>query len=390
MSALLAIIKKDCLLLWRDKMGLLILFLMPMALVLFMSLVQADLDGKSVSMNIGLIQSHSDTASKKITKAIEQNDFFNVTRFKLKSLNDVKRKVASGKLQALIILPAKVKRNLGKRKMQVQLFLDPNLPADKVKIVKVALSYILQTLQLKLTQKKLHAAAPRLAIKKDWFAISTQFPGMASQPVHPNSVQQNVPAWTLFGMFFIVIPLAGQIVRERNDGIYWRLHLAPVSELLLFFGKSMSFLLLNLFQLFLMLNVGLFILPQFGLPALNLSGHWLSVLSIGFFASLAAIGFGLLIGRYAKSYQQATSAGPFVIVITAALSGIFVPSFIMPSALRHVSEFSPMFWAQSAFLDVLVRSSDLQQLFPYFIKLFGFFLLMLGLSVLPSVSKSFR
>jgi len=25
----------------------------------------------------------------------------------------------------------------------------------------------------------------------------------------PTSVQQNVPAWTLFGMFFIVIPLAG-------------------------------------------------------------------------------------------------------------------------------------------------------------------------------------
>lgn len=386
MTALLAIIKKDCLLLWRDKMGLLVLFVMPMALVLFMSLVQADLDGKSVSMRMGVIQSQTTGASKKIVRALEENDFFKVNHFKKSELNSAKKEVASGRLQALIVLPNNLNQHLAKKTIQLQLFLDPNLPADKVKIVKVALSYVLQSLQLKATQNVL-AHRTRQQAKQDWFQLNTQFPGLSEQVVHPNAVQQNVPAWTLFGMFFIVIPLAGQIVREKSDGIFRRLYLAPVSTGLLFLGKSVSFLLLNMIQLFLMLMVGLYGLPKFGLPALNLTNHWLSVISIGFFASLAAIGFGLLIGRYAKSYQQATSAGPFIIVITAALSGIFVPSFIMPSALRHFSDYSPMFWAQSAFLDVLVRSSELSQLLPYFAKLFGFFILMLILSTLKPIMK---
>ncbi len=33
-----------------------------------------------------------------------------------------------------------------------------------------------------------------------------------------NSVQHNVPAWSIFAMFFIVIPIAGNMIREREDG----------------------------------------------------------------------------------------------------------------------------------------------------------------------------
>ena len=32
------------------------------------------------------------------------------------------------------------------------------------------------------------------------------------------AVQQSVPAWLIFGMFFVVIPIAGVLIQERNDG----------------------------------------------------------------------------------------------------------------------------------------------------------------------------
>src|SRR5690606_2263388 len=45
----------------------------------------------------------------------------------------------------------------------------------------------------------------------------------------PNAVQHNVPAWILFGIFFIVVPLGINLVKEKNLGTYIRLRTSPVS-----------------------------------------------------------------------------------------------------------------------------------------------------------------
>ena len=39
----------------------------------------------------------------------------------------------------------------------------------------------------------------------------------------PNSVQHNVPAWTLFAIFFIIVPLSINIVKEKSQGTFVRL-----------------------------------------------------------------------------------------------------------------------------------------------------------------------
>ena len=33
----------------------------------------------------------------------------------------------------------------------------------------------------------------------------------------PNATQHNVPAWTIFAMFFVVMSLGGSVVREKNE-----------------------------------------------------------------------------------------------------------------------------------------------------------------------------
>ena len=39
----------------------------------------------------------------------------------------------------------------------------------------------------------------------------------------PSSVQQNVPAWLIFGMFFVVMPMSALFIVERRDGTLARL-----------------------------------------------------------------------------------------------------------------------------------------------------------------------
>jgi len=60
--------------------------------------------------------------------------------------------------------------------------------------------------------------------------------------IKPNTVQHNVPAWTLFAIFFIVVPLSVNIVNEKNQGTFVRLRTNPVSYSMVLGGKIIVYL----------------------------------------------------------------------------------------------------------------------------------------------------
>ena len=56
-----------------------------------------------------------------------------------------------------------------------------------------------------------------------------------------NASQHNVPAWTIFAMFFIVMSLGSSIVREKLSGSFIRLkHYQPIILLRCFQNKSLT------------------------------------------------------------------------------------------------------------------------------------------------------
>src|SRR3546814_9175864 len=54
----------------------------------------------------------------------------------------------------------------------------------------------------------------------------------------PNAVQQNVPGWLIFAMFFAVIPLATSFVIERSQVSLLRLRVLGVSATTLMLSKA--------------------------------------------------------------------------------------------------------------------------------------------------------
>ena len=199
----------------------------------------------------------------------------------------------------------------------------------------------------------------------------------------PTSVQQNVPAWTLFAMFFIVIPLSNNIIKERVEGTFTRLRTMAVSSTLLFAGKIIVYMLVCLSQLALMLLMGKTILPMLGTPVLEMGNQPLAILLVAICAALAAVGFGILLGVAAKTHDQAAMIGAISIVISAAIGGLMVPTFIMPPVLQTLSQISPLGWGLDAFLSLFVRGGSLATVWPHMLLLLGFFastvLISLGL-----------
>jgi ABC-2 type transport system permease protein len=193
-----------------------------------------------------------------------------------------------------------------------------------------------------------------LALGKMW---GVPAPGKA------NAVTHNVPAWTLFGIFFIASLLAGSILEEKKLGTFRRLLAAPVSRGGVLLGKLVPYLLLNLAQVAVMFAVGLLVLPLVGAPRLVVSNP-VAVAAISIAASLSATGLGLLIASLAKTPEQIGGLGTLLVVTMAALGGVMVPSGAMPDVMRKIGLATPHAWALAAYEDVLVRGAGLSSVLP--------------------------
>jgi ABC-2 type transport system permease protein len=82
----------------------------------------------------------------------------------------------------------------------------------------------------------------------------------------PNSTQHNVPAWTIFAMFFMVVSLGSNIVKERVNGSFLRLKTMPTTFMLVMFSKMAIYVIVAVLQVALTFSMGIWILPRLGLP----------------------------------------------------------------------------------------------------------------------------
>jgi ABC-2 type transport system permease protein len=202
-----------------------------------------------------------------------------------------------------------------------------------------------------------------------------EYPSYREVEMIPNSTQHNVPAWTIFSMFFIVIPLTQSLIQEREGGSLFRLLTMPVSYMTLLMGKVGVYLVVCLIQTVAMLLAGIFLLPLFGLPRLELGNDLPGLILITMVVALAAVGYGLMIGTIAKTYQQAAAFGSISVIILAAMGGLWVPIYMMPAFMRSVSLVSPLNWAITGYYSIFLRGGGLRQIAPEVIRLLLFFFL---------------
>ncbi len=412
-------IKKELLLLSRDRAGLLILFVMPMLLVLVLSLVQDDLFRASgdAATEAVFVNSDQGELGAELAAALESNGNLALVQSvddQLLSAEQARQLVLDGDYQFAVIISedfsstfnaavtATIETALDSSEPQTvspvaqpQVYFDPTVRGVYRDVVLMALQQGLLGLEsrhkaeqfARLSNQKLVSQLEEYGMPVELAQVATDWAAQSlltlreeaafsdKYPVLPTSVQQNVPAWTLFGMFFIVIPLGGALIRERQEGTLNRLLTMPVSSCSLLLGKVLAYVMVCLLQFGLMLVVGRYILPAFGTPVLELGAAPLALLLVAFSAALAACGYGILVGVAARSYDQASTFGSVSVVIAAAAGGVMVPVYVMPRAMQAMSGISPLGWGLDAFLDIFVRHGNLTSVMPDVMRLFAFFAL---------------
>lgn len=190
----------------------------------------------------------------------------------------------------------------------------------------------------------------------------TRHTAAGKQVGKPSSVQHSVPAWLIFGMFFILIPLSNVMAMERQTNTLTRLRMAQAPASLLLLSKLLPYFLINQLQFAGMVLLGKHLLPHLGIASFSLTGPLWPWLLLSSATSLAALGYGLLVAVQAKSTEHAVVLGGGGIIIMAALGGIMVPVHVMPEAMQTVSLVSPMGWSLRAFHALLLDHASFAQI----------------------------
>ena len=375
-TMLYALVIKELKCLWRDWHGLLVLFVMPAIFILVMSMALKDTFKPSVfAVGDPVIFGESSESVQWLMQELSMQPrvFLPERDISSSSLNEHEALWA-------IQLPPDFHRLMN----------DLDASLNIVVVAKPSVSMaILQALQSQVERaiaiaRIQHVLNPQLAelgstINTEQLAKVTA-KHLVEEQRPMNAVQQSVPAWLTFGMFFVVIPLSNIVINERQQGTLFRLASLRVPASLILLGKWLPFYAVNLIQAMLMIVVGRYVVPILGGDVLALNVSWFSLWVIVSAISAAALGFAFVIASVAKTTEQATMLGGVGNILFGALGGIMVPTLVMPEVMRQLAKWSPMNWGMEGLLEVFAGTADWSQMMPPVTLLFGMGAVLMALA----------
>ena len=423
MIKLLAAIKKEALILLRDRVGLAVLFLMPMILIFVMTLIQ---DSAFKSLNergipIVFVDDDKDSLGVEIEHGLRNSGMctFNNTIDGIPATAEtVEKAVSDGKFLVGIVVPegatqairnnvkVLVQQTLGEidsvqkqpDSVEISIYIDPITKKSFLTSVTSSLHEFISEIKTKIMFREFSDQiaelipdkknAPANAFSQSQIIKYKEvYASKQIGEIVPNAVQHNVPAWAIFAMFFIVLPLAGSMVKERNEGSALRLQTVPTSYLIFLNGKIAVYILVCLIQLALMLSVGLFFLPMLGLPTLVMGNSMIGIILLSVSTAFAATGYGVMMGTIASTEQQGAIMGSLCVLLLSAIGGVWVPTYVMPELMRNLSIVSPLNWSLNGFYELFLRGGGVADVAGSSFKLIIFFIFTMAVSLIVNRYK---
>jgi len=377
----LALAKKELLALSRDLHGLAALFLLPMVFIIVMSMALKDVYSPRVqALRYAVVnQDHSRQAERLLTAWSTEHGAPVAL-----GLDDLQDAVRAGRLKYVLKVDAGFAQALdnapeGEHAEKVHFLAEPGLDQGLFESTRASLVMHVAQLRTESMLAQLDVRGDAVQASQAMFSNTLVAAERAGKLARPSSVQQSVPGWLVFGMFFVVAAIAGLFVDERSCGALARLRSLGAAPATLLAAKVAPYILVNGVQAALMLSVGVWLMPLLGGDGLSLQGiSWSALVLVLLAISAAAVSLALAIACLVRTHAQASTLGPILNVLMAALGGIMVPLFVMPEVMQQIAAYSPMNWGLEALLDVLVRGADFGDVLPRIGRLSGFSVLMLA------------
>jgi ABC-2 type transport system permease protein len=387
---------KDLKILFKDFGGMATLFLMPMMFIVVMSTALQglfDTGADTQPRRLPVVNLDRGQYAAQVIAALDDIDGIEVeTTWEDETLTreQAEALVADGERSVVVLFPADFSERIEARAEDddvtatIELVADPAASvqfmapiqgmvfgaAERVAETQIAQARITAGLASAFAELPdgMRPAPDQITIEMDGasvIALEQVAPAEMNIEVEPDTYQQNVPGYTVLGVFFIVGAMASSILAEKREGTFRRLLVAPLLKPILLAGKILPYYLVNLIQIAIMFGVAHLL---FGMAF----GDPLALVTISMALAAAATGLGIMVAALGKTDTQIGGLTSLLTLTMSALGGCLMPTSIMPDFLQTLSRFIPHAWAMQGFQDVLVRGYGLAGILPEAGVLLGF------------------
>ncbi len=332
------IIEKEFKQIFRNRMMLPIIFVMPVFQLLILSYAATF---EINEIRLGISDADQSSHSRAMVAKFKGSNFYTIS-YEDANLEKLKKQMQEGNIQQIIRIPTHFEKDLLKGlKPEVQLITDAVNGSAAGLMNAYSQQIILEYQRQQLQQQ--------LGIK--------QVGGIETPYQFWYNPELDYKTYMVPGILVLLVTMIGaflsgmNIVREKEIGTIEQLNVTPIRKHEFIIGKLFPFWLIALFDLAFGLVLARWV---FGIHILGNLGLVFGAASIYL---LAILGIGLFISTITDTQQQAMFLAWFFMVVFIMLSGLFTPTESMPAWAQNLNYLNPITYFIRFMRQVMMKGS---------------------------------
>ena len=365
MKTILFILKKEFTQIFRNKVMLPLIFILPIVQLLVL-VYAATLEMKNINMFV--VDQDMSSVSRKLINKFSGSPFFNLNNSSF-SLKEAEKSLLNNQSDIILYIPKNFEKKLVREnKSKIQLLI------NAINGTKAGLSNAYATSIIADFNQDVMADYVNIPVGFNQSNINVQYSFWYNSEL-------NYKIYMLPGILVILITIIGMflsslnLVREKEMGTIEQINVTPIRKYQFIIGKLVPFWCIALFELGFGLIIGriLFHIPMLG----NL------FLLFGFASVylLVVLGLGLLISTYTNTQQQVMFITFFFLILFILMSGIFTPTESMPQWAQYINIINPFYYFMKVIRMVLLKGSGFMDILQEFVSLTIYAVVVFSLAV---------
>jgi len=370
---------KDLTELFRNRLGLVLLIVMPLFMMVMVGFIYPS-NGTVNNLQVGLVNEDSGfnnitLPSQSFIMGLQQinNQTHMLILSNVSSVADIRDMVQKGDLEGGIIIPSNFSTSIMTGQQGTLIIVSDESNPQISATIQGVLKTVFDEMGTAVAQQKVQAlnVTNTLAVVKP-FNVQTQ--GIVSgNPTYFDFIAPGIMAMTVMMSVMTGLPVA--ISQEKEVGTMDGMMVAPINRLSIILGKTLGQTARGLIQgiIILILAVGLF--------GVAIQGSILLVFALLLLGVFSFVGLGIVITSFTKDQETAQMLMMTLMFPMMFLSGVFFPIQQMPWYMQDISKILPLTYASDALRKVMVLGAGVPQISTDLIVLVVFGVVMIAIAV---------
>jgi ABC-2 type transport system permease protein len=366
---------KDLMELFRNRLGLIMLVLMPIFMMGMVGFIFPSNNALS-HVSVGLVNQDAPvngftTGSQVFLTAL--NDFNNRAEIldisNVTTVDTLKESVQKGEIQGGIVIPSNFTQCLSSGQQGTLIIMTDNSNPQISAAMQSALTTVFQQIGTSLAALALNASS--LAIVQPY---NIQVQGVVTgHTSYFDFIAPGIMAMTV--MMSVMTGLPAAISQEKEVGTLDGMMVAPINRLSIIVGKTLAQTARGLLQ-----GVLILVLASI-LFGVSIQGSILLVFGLLLLGVFSFVGLGVVLTSFAKDQETAMMVMMTLMFPMMFLSGVFFPVQQMPWYMQDISKALPLTYAADALRKVMVLGAGIPEITTELVVLIAFGIVMIAIAV---------